>query len=158
MALAAGVLLAGCAGLRSPTFEPGDTAADVRQRMGVPTAEHLLPDGVRRLEYSGGTFGRQTLMVDFDAQGRFVRVENVRDEAHFNAIRPGITVDELRAQIGGPSWVWGVRYRDQTVWSYRFETPFCLVFNVGISPAGIVEDTSYGPDPACGGGRDRLGR
>jgi len=158
MALAAGALLAACAGLRSPTILPGDTAADVRQRMGTPTAEHLLPDGVRRLEYSGGTFGRRPLMVDFDAQGRFLRMVNVRDEAHFNAIRPGITVDELRAQIGGPSWVWHVRYRNQTVWSYRFESPFCLVFHVGISSSGIVEDTAYGPDPACDGGRDRMGR
>jgi hypothetical protein len=42
-----------------------------------------------------------------------------------------------------------VRYRDQTVWSYRFENIFCQAFHVGISPAGVVEDTSFGPDPRC---------
>jgi hypothetical protein len=148
-ALAAGLVLAASAGCALPTFRPGDTAADVQQRLGAPTAEHRLPDGVRRLEYSGGVYGKQTLMVDFDAQGRFLRAENVRDEAHFNGISAGITVEELRAQIGAPSYVWGVRYRNQTVWSYRFRSPFCIVFHVGISPAGIVEDTSYGPDPMC---------
>jgi hypothetical protein len=146
---AAGVLLAASAGCGTTTILPGDTAADVQQRLGAPTAEHLLPDGVRRLEYSGTLQGKQTLMVDFDAQGRFLRAENVRDEVHFNSIRAGITVDELRAQIGRPSYVWGVRYRNQTVWSYRYRTPFCIVFHVGITPTGIVEDTSYGPDPMC---------
>jgi hypothetical protein len=88
-------------------------------------------------------------MLDIDADGRVVRWEQVLTEANFFTIQPGITSDELRRKIGRPSWVWGVRYRDQTVWSYRFENPFCQAFHVGISPAGVVEDTSFGPDPRC---------
>jgi ribulose-5-phosphate 4-epimerase/fuculose-1-phosphate aldolase len=78
-----------------------------------------------------------------------------RDEAHFNRIQPGITRDELRRQLGEPSRVWQVRYHDQTVWSYRFDGRFCLVFHVGITPQGVVEDTSYGPDAGCEG-RNRV--
>lgn len=149
VALASTLVIAGCAGLGWSAVKVGDRADDVRQRLGAPTAEHVLPGGVRRLEYSGGAFGKFTLMIDTDAQGQVLRAENVRDEVHFDAIRAGITHDELRQRLGSPSRVWGVRYHDQTVWSYRFESPFCRIFNVGITPDGIVEDTSYGPDPVC---------
>lgn len=153
--LAATLWLGACA--TTASFTPADTASDVKQRLGPPTAEHALAGGGRRLEYGGGAFGTRTLMVDTDAQGRFVSAQNVRDEAHFNRIQAGISLDRLRESLGEPSRVWGVRYRNQTVWSYRFEGPFCQIFNVGISPQGIVEDTSYGPDPVCDDDH-RLGR
>lgn len=155
--LLAGLGLGACASPWTTPIRPGDAAADLRQRIGAPTAEHVLPDGGRRLEYGTGSFGLQTLMVDVDAQGIVRGAENVRDEAHFNRIQPGITGEQVRQQIGTPSKVWRVRYHDQTVWSYRFWGPFCLIFHVGLTPQGIVEDTSYGPDPACDGPRDRPG-
>lgn len=145
-ALVLAALLSGCA---STTIVSGESVSAVRQRLGPPSAEHAVPGGGQRLEYGGGSFGRSTLMVDVDAQGRVLRAENVRDEAHFNRVQAGIPLAELRRQLGEPSRVWGVRYRNQTVWSYRFESPFCQIFNVGITPQGIVEDTSYGPDPLC---------
>jgi hypothetical protein len=148
-ALAAGLLLCACASPWNATVQAGEAAADVRQRLGVPTAEHTLPEGGLRLEYAGGAFGKRTLMVDADAEGRVLRAENVRDEAHFNRIQPGITREELRRELGEPSRVWAVWSHDQTVWSYRFEGHFCLIFHVGISPQGLVQDTSYGPDPDC---------
>jgi phenylpropionate dioxygenase-like ring-hydroxylating dioxygenase large terminal subunit len=153
--LAASLVLAACASPSTATVAPGDTAAAVRQRLGPATAEHSLPDGGRRLEYSGGRYGRFTLMVDTDAEGRVVAAQNVRDEAHFNRIQPGITHEELRRQLGEPSRVWRVRYHDQTVWTYRFDGRFCLVFHVGLTPQGVVEDTSYGPDAGC---EERPGR
>ena len=141
--------LAGCAALGGPTPMPGDDAAAVLASLPAPTGEFKADDGGRRIEFARGPFGRQTHMLDIDADGRVVRWEQVLTEANFFTIQPGITSDELRRKIGRPSWVWGVRYRDQTVWSYRFENPFCQAFHVGISPAGIVEDTSFGPDPRC---------
>lgn len=151
------LLLCACASPWTTSIRPGDTADDLRQRIGPPTAEHVLPNGERRLEYWSGSFGLNTMMVDIDAQGFILGSENVRDEAHFNRIQPGINRDQLRQQLGTPSKVWRVRYRDQTVWSYKFWGPFCLIFHVGINPRGIVEDTSYGPDPACDGPLDRPG-
>lgn len=127
-------------------LNPGDSVDDVVHRVGPPGAEHATPDGGRRLEYS---VGMQTFMLHFDAQARLLSWENVLDEAHFSRIRKGITREQLREQLGEPTMVWGVRYHDQTVWSYRFRGPFCQLFHVGITPEGIVEDTSYGPDPRC---------
>jgi hypothetical protein len=145
----AALLLAGCAALSGPTPMPGDDAAAVLAALPAPTGEFANADGSRRLEFARGPFGRQTHMLDIDASGRIVRWEQVLTEAHFATIQPGISSEELRRKIGRPSWVWGVRYRDQTVWSYRFENIFCQAFHVGISPAGVVEDTSFGPDPRC---------
>jgi len=118
-------------------------------RLGSPTGEFPTQAGGRRLEFARGPFGKQTHMLDVDASGRVVRFEQVLDERHFAAIEPGITTGELRFRIGRPGRVWAVRYHDQTVWSYRYENTFCQLFHVGITPAGFVEDTSFGPDPRC---------
>ena len=56
---------------------------------------------------------------------------------------------QLRELLGPPSWTWQVQFHDQTVWSYRYDNPFCQVFHVGLTPAGIVEDSAHGLDPAC---------
>lgn len=141
------VCLVACAGPGS--LKVGDPEELVRQRLGRPSGEHVLTSGERRLEYAAGAYGKQTYMVDVDAQGRLVRWENVLDEAHFNRIHAGMTREQLREQLGPPSRVWGVRYHDQTIWSYRYEVLFCQMFNVGITPQGTVEDTSFGPDPLC---------
>jgi hypothetical protein len=145
----AALLMAGCATLGSTPPQPGEDGAAALARLPAPTGEFANADGSRRIEFARGPFGRQTHMLDVDADGRVVRWEQVLTEAHFATIQPGISSDELRRKIGRPSWVWGVRYRDQTVWSYRFENIFCQAFHVGISPAGVVEDTSFGPDPRC---------
>jgi hypothetical protein len=145
----AALLMAGCATLGGTPPQPGEDAAAALARLPAPTGEFANTDGSRRVEFARGPFGRQTHMLDIDADGRVVRWEQVLTEAHFATIQPGISSDELRRKIGRPSWVWGVRYRDQTVWSYRFENIFCQAFHVGISPAGVVEDTSFGPDPRC---------
>ena len=140
-----GLLIAG--GCAMPySLKPGDRVDDVRERAGPPGSEHPTPDGGRKLLYP---LGRQAYMLEFDAQGRLLRWENVLDEAHFARISAGMTREQVREQLGEPAHVWGVRYHNQTVWSYRFLGPFCLLFHVGITPDGIVEDTSYGPDPRC---------
>jgi hypothetical protein len=73
----------------------------------------------------------------------------VWDEPHFNAIRAGMSADEVRAQIGRPSTTWPIAWQRQIVWSYRYETPFCQWFMVGMGPQDKVVDTAYGPDPLC---------
>ena len=149
-------LLAACAGLPQ-SLQPGDDRAAVLARLGPPTAEFALPGGGQRLQYASGPFGKHTWHVDLDAAGRFQRWEEALTEANFNRIEPGLTTAQLRERLGPPSRVWAVHYHDQTVWSYRFWGPFCLIFHVGLTPQGIVEDTSYGPDRACDGPRDRPG-
>ena len=142
-ALTVGLALTGCA---LSALQPGTPLVDARQRLGRPSVEHALPDGRRRLLYP---MGLQTQALEFDLQGRLVRAENVLDEAHFSRIAPGMSREEVRRQLGNPSRVWGVRYRNQTVWSYSFDDLFCRQFHVGLTPEGAVDDTSYGPDPRC---------
>lgn len=146
--LALAALLGGCAAVGPGAAVPGDTLENVRQRLGAPSAEYPSASG-RRLEYGAGAFGKQAWMLDFDERDRLVRSQNVRDRMVFDRIRPGITSAELLQELGRPSGTWRVRYHDQTVWTYRFDGPFCEVFHVGVTPDGRVEDTSYGPDPLC---------
>ncbi len=142
-AAAATLVFSGCA-LRA--LEPGASIASTRERLGQPVVEHGTPDGGRRLLYP---MGLQTYALEFDARGSLLRSENVLDEAHFARITPGQSREEVRRQLGLPSRVWGVRYRNQTVWSYSFDDLFCRQFHVGLTPEGAVDDTSFGPDPRC---------
>lgn len=148
-ALALAALLAACAASGPQRFAPGSTRATVLQGMGAPTAEHPLPAGGRRLEYAGGAFGRQTHMFDFDATDRLLHWQQVRDEAHFNAIQAGMGAGEVLSRIGQPSTTWPIPRQRQLVWSYRYSSPFCQWFMVGMGPDNRVVDTSYGPDPLC---------
>ena len=145
---AVALLLAACAGFGAAP-QPGDAVETVLSQIGPPTGEFAAGNGGRRLEFARGPFGKQTHMLDVDTDGRVVAWEQVLDERHFATITPGMTSQELRFRLGRPGRIWAVRYHDQTVWSYRYETSFCQLFHVGITPAGLVEDTSFGPDPLC---------
>jgi outer membrane protein assembly factor BamE (lipoprotein component of BamABCDE complex) len=148
LCLAATALLAGCA---TPASMPAGTPLDaVRQRWGAPTLSFPQPEGGQRLLYSTAPFGVNTYRLDFDAQGRLLHAEDVQTEAHFNNdVHPGMTREQVQREIGPPSFTWAVRYHQQTVWSYRFQGQVCRVFNIGLTPQGVVEDASYGHDPNC---------
>ena len=148
--LAAGI--AGCAGVRfgMPTLPPGTPIAEATRVLGPPTREHRLTGGVRRLEFWGGSFGKTTWMVDFDPSGRLPAMEQVRTEANFYAIPPGIGRAELLARVGPPSSTFAIPRQGIQVWNYRYETNDCLWFQVSIRDAdGRVGETTRGIDPSC---------
>lgn len=143
-------LTAGCINMRSPTtLAPGADPDAIRQQLGEPTGRYALADGVQRLEYARGPYGRETWMLDVDAQGRLIKATQVLAEPNFATIKAGMTRDEVLQRIGRPGNVGYVGRQKQTVWNYRYASPFCQWFQVGLSQAGIVEDTGYGPDPIC---------
>jgi len=148
---AAAVVLAGCVNMSNPTrLAPGASADEIRQSLGEPTGRYPLAGGAQRLARPCGPFGKQTWMLDVDAEGRLTSATQVLTETQFNAIRAGATADEVLRTIGRPSNVGYVGWhKTQTVWSYRYASPFCQWFQVGLSEAGVVEDTGYGPDPIC---------
>jgi len=148
-ALALAALLGACAVAGPQNYAKGSSAASVIQGMGPPTGQYVSPSGGRRLEYAGGTFGRRTTMFDFDASDQLVNAEQVLTEARFNAIKAGMSSAEVLSQIGRPATTWPIPRQRQIVWSYRYESPFCQWFMVGMSPEGQVVDTAYGPDPLC---------
>lgn len=142
--------LAGCASYGPGSLPPGTSTEAAVKSLGPATGEFALPDGGRRLEFARGPFGRHTYMLDFDPAGRLQRWDQVLTESNFNAIRPGMDSTDVLALIGHSLDHRVVGWAEkQTVWAYRYETPFCQWFQVGINPLGKVVDTSYGPDPLC---------
>jgi hypothetical protein len=145
-----GLLLAGCVNMSSPTkLATGASAEAISAQLGEPTGRYAMPDGTTRLEYARGPYGRETWMLDVDGQGALLKATQVLDERVFNTVKAGITRDQLLRILGRPSRVGFVGWQNQTVWNYRYSSPFCQWFQVGLSQAGIVEDTGYGPDPLC---------
>jgi hypothetical protein len=149
LALALAATLSACAWFPSHRFAVGTPEDQVRRALGRPTAEYALPGGGHQLEYASGEFAKTTYKYELDARGLLLSGEQVLTERRFAAIRAGMTADEVRLQIGAPSVIWPLRRLRQQVWSYRYESPFCQWFMVGMGPDERVVDTAFGEDPMC---------
>ena len=154
LALVLAALLPGCAlGPYSPSGVPAGASRDeVLRIMGPPTAMYTMPDGHQRLEYSRQPAGRQTFMIDLDANGRMARWENVLDENHFDALRPGMTTAEVLRLVGPPTFTSQYRLPEPGItWNWRFQTiQRCIVFQLAFDAAtGKVLEGAYPPDPGC---------
>jgi hypothetical protein len=149
LALLAAGLVAGCAFFNPVRIAPGTGVDAVQQQLGVPTGRFALAGGGERLEYARGPFGKQTWMLDFDAQGQLLSGAQVLTEKRFNAILAGMSRDDVRLAIGRPSAQSYIGWQRQVVWSYRYDSPVCQWFQIGLDEAGRVVDTGYYPDPMC---------
>lgn len=159
LGMALGLVLSGCASYGPPRVAPGAPVADVVAVMGEPTGRHADPTGqaaTTRWEFARGPFGRHTYMVDVDAQGRVVGWRQVLDEKTFATIMPGMTTRDVLYQLGRPSNVRRIERQRMDVWAYRYETYFCQWFQVSLGDDGRVIDGTYGVDPICDKGDDRL--
>lgn len=149
-AAAALALLTACANFGLPKWTPGMTRDQATLGMGRPTAEYPLADGGQRIEFATGPMGHKTWMLDFDNAGSLQRWEQVLDEQHFMAIRPGMSEQEVLMRLGTPSNRGAIPRQHQKVWSYRYETLFCQWYQLGIDDrSGQVVDAIYSPDPQC---------
>lgn len=146
---AAAVVGVACSSYGPPRLAPGASLDAARQALGRPTGDHALADGGRRLEFARGPMGRHTYMLDFNAHGQLVRWEQVLDEAHFADIREGMDAAEVLSRLGRASEQRYIGWQKQQVLAYRYETPFCQWFQVGLNLQGKVVDAAYGPDPLC---------
>lgn len=143
---------AGCAAYSPAGLPERSSIADARARLGAPSGEYSLAGGAKRLEYARGPFGLHTFMLDFDASGALRTWHQALYEENFATIRTGMAADEVLISIGHPAQTFGVWSGRQTIWAYRFDSPFCQWFLVGMGPEGKVASTSYGPDPRCEAG------
>ncbi|MEO8057963.1 MAG: hypothetical protein ABI671_06530 [Burkholderiales bacterium] len=143
--------LAGCAALAPASAPLGTPIAEVRRGSFGPTGEYPLPGGGTRLEFAQGSFGKQTWMMDFDAQGKLVSKEQVLTEANFARIVPGMPGSEVLMRLGRPAHVFSVPRQKIQVWNYRFFGGDCVWFQVSVSNAGPVTEAGIGMDPACDG-------
>jgi hypothetical protein len=142
-------LLSACATSGPQSFANGTAKDEVLRRSGAPTAEYSLPGDVKRVEYTGGTYGKQTWMLDFNAAGALTQTAQVRTERRFNQVTSGMSKESVLLAVGLPSERSVLSYQKQSVWSYRFEDPFCRWFQVGLDANGRVVDTAFLPDPMC---------
>jgi outer membrane protein assembly factor BamE (lipoprotein component of BamABCDE complex) len=132
------LLLASACAMRE--LRPGMSEAEVRQAMGPPAMELRDADGSRHLAYPSGPFGLHTYMARIAPDGRLQAVEQVLDDGRFEAIRPGMTSDELLRHIGPP----GERMRfdnlRQTAWDYRFRDTwgYIAILSVMVDDSGRV--------------------
>ena len=76
-------------------------------------------------------------------------------ENDFATIRPGMASSEVLARFGRPTWVFGVRQENLSIWNYRYNRNDCIIYQVSVRPDGTVRDAAQGYDPACDRG-DRL--
>jgi len=76
-------------------------------------------------------------------------------ESDFATITPGMSGQEVLTRFGPPTWVFGVRQENLTIWNYRFNRNDCIIYQVSVRPDGTVRDAGTGWDPACDGPRAR---
>jgi hypothetical protein len=141
-------LLTGCAGYSPGKAIVGKDRAAVIALMGKPTAEQHTILG-SRLVYPRGPYGRHTYFVDIDKQGIVTRWEQVLTEENFKRIQPNMTEAGVEAFIG-PSYIKTQLARNRgEVWAYRFETPFCIWFEIEFTAEQRVRSAGYGFPPEC---------
>ena len=144
--LACGLLALGLAGCMVPQWQkPGMPQAEVEKGMGKPTVVVPLPEGGTRLVYSQQPAGQQVWHMDFDAQHKLTRVEQVLDTNHFFALRNGVdTRDDVRRMFGPPAKVEGVYSFKGDIWTYRFlDNGNPRRAHVHIDPQGVVQKVMF---------------
>lgn len=141
--------LAACSGYAPPANLTGVTADQLVAQMGPPETRRQIEGGGTRLEFPRGPYGVHTWFVYLDASGHAVRSEQVLNEQNFLNINPGMDQKDVRFTLGRPGEVEGLGRSRGTVWSYRYENPFCRWFQVEISQEQKVRSAGYGEPPEC---------
>ena len=155
--VAASTGMGGCGSYSPAALPVGSAMSEAERALGPRTGTHALPDGVTRLEFARGPFGKHTYMLNFGPEGRLRSWQQVLTEKTFNELPIGLPRAALLSTLGRPAHVMILSRQRQTVWSYRYDAPFCLWFQVSLDDQGKVAETSYATDPACEVGKtDRL--
>lgn len=142
------VFLSACSGYAPPRDVAGATADELVARMGPPHTRRVVEGGTR-LEFPRGPYGRHTWFVYLDPSGRATRYEQVLTEANFTQIHPGMTREEVLLRLGRPGEMEGLGRSRGTIWSYRFEGPFCRWFQIEMTLEQTVRSAGYGEPPEC---------
>lgn len=81
----------------------------------------------------------------------------VLNEASFDNIRPGMSSDEVLAQLGPPTTVFGAGWAEHTqIWNYRWTGADCVWYQITIRDADRrVREAGIGQDPRCDGPNSR---
>lgn len=146
-----GALIAWLAACATPaSFAPGATEAQLQAKLGAADRVYALPDGGRRLEYARGAFEQFVWMVDMDASGRVVAINQVRTFENFGRLRPGVDDQEsVLRELGKPWKVEHYTLSGLTGWLYPYREAgvFDSVMTVMFDGAGVFRRAENGPDP-----------
>jgi hypothetical protein len=113
--------LASCASYDGRGLRPGvSTEAEARHVMGEPAMQFTESDGARELVYPRGPQGIQTFMVHVSRDGIVQAIEPVLNDATFNAIRPGMTKEEILRMIGPPRDTMKFPRLGHEAWDYKY--------------------------------------
>ena len=157
VALAAGLLVLQACSAYTP--DPGLIGASSQQALaslGAPSMVQSTSMG-QRLIYARGPQGHHTYFLEIDAASRVMEIRQVLNDAQFAQVTPGMSSAQVQALIG-PSYEKTQLARGRgSLWSYRFENPFCLWFQVEFSEEGLVRTAGHGIPPECGQLEDRSG-
>ncbi|MBP0596643.1 hypothetical protein J8I26_00865 [Herbaspirillum sp. LeCh32-8] len=127
-ALVAALAMLGCDRNGNPIEEFGldklqkgvSSEADVRGVMGEPATVWDDGNGARTLEYPKGPEGIRTWMFAIGASGTLVDYRQVLTQEHFDAIRAGMSADEIRRQFGRPRSVVQFARKNEEVWDWKY--------------------------------------
>lgn len=125
--------------------KPGTALAEVERDMGRPSLVVPLADGGQRLIYSRQPAGQQVYHMDFDAQQRLMRVEQVLSLSHFHALQNGQdTRETVYQQFGRPALVERVARFDGDIWTYRIlDNGLSRQAHVHMDPGGVVRRVMF---------------
>ncbi len=132
------------------SVRPGADESSVRSTAGRPTATMTLPGGGTRWQYSGQPGAQFVWNIDFDAQGRVVRNEQVMSDEAFARIRSGKdTRADILRDFGPPAETFTFVLKDETAFMYRYfiQGGFYAAMFIYFDRAGVVDRTETGMDP-----------
>jgi outer membrane protein assembly factor BamE (lipoprotein component of BamABCDE complex) len=138
------VLLSGCTLDPVRRLPPGTTAEEVRSFMGEPRERYAEADGGSTWAYPTGPMGYYTYMVQLDAAGKVVRVEQVLDDKGFaRIVLHKSTKEDVRHLLGPP---WRTTYfprQHELVWDYYIHNAWLrpAQFHVIFDDNGVAKQT-----------------
>jgi hypothetical protein len=137
LVIAVTCITVGCA---SPGGLTGHTEAELKARMGPPSAEYPNPDGSRTLAYSMGRFWTETYMAEVAPNGDVRSVRSARNDDTFHRIVPGMRRDEVLRLIGPPGEAMHFPRLGHDSWEYQFIDTwgYKAFFYVNLDARGIV--------------------
>lgn len=135
------LLAAGCAA----PLQPGATREEAIARYGTPSRVVALPSGTR-LQYSGQPSAQSVVMVDLDAGGRVVAVNEVMNPRGFERVVINqFTRADVERELGPPAIVDRVGSWNGDIMNYRWrDAGFDMFFFVYLDAGNVVRRTGQG--------------
>ncbi len=95
------------------------------------------------LHFPRGPAGSHTYFVYLDDNDHVLKWEQVLKVQRFDAIEPGMTVDEVVEILGATKITNGLARNRGYVWHYRYENHMCSSFVIEFTIENIVRSTEY---------------